>query len=684
VFRETHRLILRLLREGKVSGLRIDHPDGLWDPAAYLRQLQRSYLREVALAGRNGQAGELAAAAPLPELPEQARQQLAAGLAGASDLPLYVVVEKILSDGEELPTDWATHGTTGYDFGAAVGGLLVDGANRRAFDDLYARFIGRRIDERDLVNSTKKMIMLVSLAGEINALANRLNRLSEQNRRFRDFTLNSLTFAIREIIAALPVYRTYSTCDGAVAKPDRDAIEAAVTEAKRRNPRTESSIFNFIRDLLLLRFPAGGTPEERDAQCEFVMKFQQTTGPVAAKGVEDTAFYVYNRLVSLNEVGGEPSRFGLSVADFHRRNAARLQRWPHSLLASSTHDTKRSEDVRARISVLSEIPRELATALGRWSRFNARHKARVDGQAAPDRNDEYLIYQTLLGAWPFEPFDAAGQQAFVERIQAYMQKATKEAKVHTTWINPNEAYDRAVCEFIRLILDEDSSVNFLASFRPLQLRVAHFGVFNALSQTLLKLTSPGVPDIYQGNEIWDFSLVDPDNRRPVDYDLRARLLKSLRREIDRRAGPGRLAELTRELLGSYEDGRVKLYLTHRALDFRGRQPELFGRGSYEPLTADGSRADNVCAFARTLGDKRAVVVAPRLLTRLVSGQDLPLGQAAWGDTWLALGAEAVGQRFRDTFSGQILTAEERDARVGLKLAEVFAHFPAALLERVGE
>ena len=687
VFRETHRLILRLLREGKVTGLRIDHPDGLRDPAGYLRQLQVSYLEEVSpvrLAAEQARPPAKAnghVAHPTPRLPDPIEEQFAAGRAGASDLPLYVVVEKILSGDEELRPDWPTHGTTGYDFANDVGGIFVDRSNRRAFDELYARFIDRKVDYRDLVNSTKKMIMLISLASEVNALAHRLDRLSERNRRIRDFTLNSLTFAIREVIAALPIYRTYTTCDGPLARPDREAIEAAVADAKRRNPRTERSIFDFIRDLLLQRYPAGTEPDDRAVQCEFVMKFQQTTGPVMAKGAEDTAFYVYNRLVSLNEVGGEPDRFGLSVEDFHKKNLARLERWPHSLLGTSTHDTKRSEDVRARISVLSEIPREWSAALGRWSRFNARHKRRVGGFSAPDRNDEYLIYQTLLGAWPFDMPDAAAREQFLERIQAYMLKAMKEAKVRTSWISPNEEYEQATAEFIRLILDEEQSVNFLASFRPLQLKVARFGVFNSLAQTLLKLTAPGVPDIYQGMELFDFSLVDPDNRRPVDYTQRARLLRSLRQEVERREPKGTLADLAHTLIAQPEDGRAKLYVIHRALQLRREHPDLFRRGSYEPLEASGDRADHVFAFARTERRDRVVIVTPRLLTGITPEQGLPLGPETWSNARLVLTGDASGTRYRDLFSGQTLAVESRDGAPGLDLATVFAQFPLALLER---
>jgi (1->4)-alpha-D-glucan 1-alpha-D-glucosylmutase len=400
-----------------------------------------------------------------------------------------------------------------------------------------------------------------------------------------------------------------------------------------------------------------------------------------AKGVEDTAFYVYNRLVSLNEVGGDPDRFGLSIADFHRKNLVRLERWPHSLLGTSTHDTKRSEDVRARISVLSEVPRELGTLLGRWSRFNARQKRRVDGFAAPDRNDEYLVYQTLLGAWPFELPDDEARRSFVERIQAYVLKALKEGKVHTSWVNPNEPYEQATLEFVRQIMDEERSVSFLASFRPFQLKIARFGVFNSLSQTLLKLTAPGVPDVYQGNEVFDFSLVDPDNRRSVDYAHRRRLLKSLRQEIERREPTDELADYARCLLEAPEDGRVKLYVTHRTLSFRQAHAELFRGGGYEPLAVSPDRAEHVVAFARARGRTRALVLAPRLLTRITPDRLLPLGPDTWCDARLLLPDDPDGAPYHDVFTGRTLTVDRRDDAPGLDLAAIFEHFPVAILER---
>ncbi|HEY8477905.1 MAG TPA: malto-oligosyltrehalose synthase, partial [Chloroflexota bacterium] len=581
VFRDTHDLILRLVAEGKVTGLRIDHPDGLWKPASYFRQLQEAYLVKrvfdrLAPVEANGER-PLESVLQHPVATWLASRSQPPG-ASRPSWPLYVVAEKILCEGEPLPEDWAIYGTTGYDFLNDLNGLFVDSRNRGAFDEIYSRFVGVRYNYRNLVNSAKKMIMLVSLASEVNALSHQLERIVKRNRRYRDFTLNSLTFALREVIACLPVYRTYIDGDARVV-PERDQayIAAAVAEAKKRNPRTAEAIFDFIGETLLLRNLDQFRPEDRRPIVEFVMKFQQVTGPVMAKGVEDTAFYVYNRLVSLNEVGGNPEQFGLSPAAFHQQSLQRQRRWPHSLLATSTHDTKRSEDVRARINALSEMPEEWQAALDRWADTNAAKKVVVDGEMAPDRNDEYLLYQTLLGVWPSEPLTPEEFACFRQRIADYMHKATKEAKVHTSWVNPNEAYDAAVRSFVFNILPDDPQDAFLQDFLAVQRRVAFFGRLNSLAQVTLKLTAPGVPDLYQGTELWDFSLVDPDNRRPVDFERRRLLLGQIRERVER---DGDLTRLVRELLEHAHDGRIKLYVTHRLLRYRRDRRDLFSKGEY--------------------------------------------------------------------------------------------------------
>jgi len=683
VFHATHHLILRLLAEGKATGLRIDHPDGLREPTRYFRQLQEQYVlaRVRATLPETGQPDDLEETV----LERFARQWDSGNDTGAYHGPLYVVAEKILSEGEALPQSWAVSGTTGYDFLNAASGVFVQGKNAARFDTLYGSFAGVQPGFGNLTNSTKKVIMLVSLASEINALAFRLERIAERNRMYRDFTLNSLTFALREVTAALSVYRTYTSDTARVSSAqDGQYVEAAVAEAKARNPRTAAAIFDFIRDTVLLRNLHDFHPEDQQEVVEFVMRWQQVTGPVMAKGVEDTAFYIYNRLASLNEVGGHPAHFGTTPEEFHRQNAERAAHWPHSLLASATHDTKRGEDTRARINVLSELPDAWEAALDRWRTLNAAKKTTRNG-VAPDAKDEYLLYQTLLGTWPMEPMNAASFADYRERITAYMLKAIKEAKVHTSWVNPNEEYDTATREFVQRLLPDDARDPFLKDFRALQRTVAYFGVFNSLAQQLLKLTSPGVPDIYQGTELWELSLVDPDNRRPVDYARRADVLREVQ-ECFADAGE-HTAKRARDLVMSNADGKVKLYLTYRTLAFRNAHEDLFRDGGYLPLETTGAQQEHLLAFARTPvgSDTGAVIVAvPRLTATLMGGKEkLPLGSAAWGDTALTLPPEAAGTRFRNLFTGEILTADVTGASASpfLPASQVFANFPVALLER---
>jgi (1->4)-alpha-D-glucan 1-alpha-D-glucosylmutase len=718
VFEAVHDLAFRLLAEGKATGLRIDHPDGLLDPVRYFHQLQEAFAarqaaavgaRERESAGARNAEGNGAHALVRSGGPARLADWFTAASVERENAlppwPLYVVAEKILAAGEPLPPDWAVAGTVGYDFLNDLNGLYVARRSRRAFDRIYGQFTGRELDYKPLVTATKRVVMQVSMASEINSLAHQLERLANKNRRYRDLTLNSLVRAIREVIACLPVYRTYLTSPGSVLPRDAAYVEQAVEEAKRHNVRVAEQIFDFLRDTLLWRNYELFQPEDRPGVVAFVRRFQQIAGPVTAKGVEDTAFYVYNRLVSLNEVGGDPESFGLTLAGFHRRNAARLQRWPHAMLATSTHDTKRSEDVRARINVLSEIPEEWRGALLRWNRSNTSCKSIVDGELAPGRNDEYLFYQVLLGAWPFGDSGGRGSRladesagsagaapsrcdpspeefaVFRERMTDYMLKAIKEAEVHTSWVNPNEEYEEATRNFVTQVLTDDPADPFRQDFAALQRRVAFFGQVNGLSQALLKLTSPGVPDIYQGQEVWDFSLVDPDNRRPVDYDRRRDLLADVRRRID----DGDLTALCKELLASSTDGRIKLFVTHRVLSYRREHPQLFHAGGYRSLRAIGRRRRHVCAFVRQREQESLMVVAPRLVVQLAGSSEMwPLGRAAWRDTWLVLPREPVGRMFRNIFTGAAIAVQEGDGIAGLPVAEVCRDFPVALLERVGE
>jgi (1->4)-alpha-D-glucan 1-alpha-D-glucosylmutase len=671
VFRATHQVLFRLLAEGKATGLRIDHPDGLRDPAGYFRQLQVHHV----LAG----AGPTAAAGA-DDLAREVAVRLGKGGPdpGQTGWPLYVVAEKILCRDEALPADWALDGTTGYDFLNAVNGLFVDADGREAFDRVYQSFTGLSADCHQLVGSAKKMTMLVSMASEINALAHQLDRIAERNRRCRDFTLNSLTFALREVIACLPVYRTYITGPQGVAAQDRSVMDGAVEEAKRRNPRTAEEVFDFVRDAVLLAGVEDFPEEDRPRLVEWALKFQQLTGPIMAKSVEDTVFYTYNRLVSLNEVGGSLEQYGVSAATFHRQNAQRLERWPHTLLATSTHDTKRSEDVRARLNALSEMPREWQAALARWGRLNSAKKAVVEDQPAPDRNDEYLLYQTLLGTWPAEPMTAEALTRFRGRIADYMRKATKEAKVHTSWINPNDEYDAAVQQFVTRLLPDTTGDPFLVDLLALQRGVEFFGYFNSLAQVLLKLTCPGVPDLYQGTELWDFSLVDPDNRRPVDYARCRAVLAELQGRIAR-AGHD-LTPLAEELFAHLGDGRIKAYLVYQTLSFRRARGPLFARGAYLPLEATGANRDHVCAFARSFEDEVVLIVVPRLVVRLANGAErAPLGPEVWGQTQLLLPSALAGRCYQNVFTGELLAPASWQGTPGPLLGTVLGHFPVALL-----
>jgi (1->4)-alpha-D-glucan 1-alpha-D-glucosylmutase len=502
-----------------------------------------------------------------------------------------------------------------------------------------------------LAYQKKQLIMQLSLASEVHVLAHMLSRLSEKNRWYRDFTLSALTVAVREVIACFPVYRTYAEPGRELSDYDRQVIDRAVRGARRRNPGIEASIFQFLRETLLLRFPENIDEAGRAEHLRFVMKFQQCTGPITAKAIEDTAFYIYNRLAALNEVGGEPDHFGVTPELFHRQNATRLADFPHAMLATSTHDTKRSEDVRARLAAISEIPDVWRRAAQRFRTVNRKHKHDIEGEQAPDANEEYLIYQTLAGAWPL---DGEITEEFTTRIQEYMTKAIKEAKVNSSWIQPYENWDTAVREFIAAILGTGKRNTFPELFRPLAEQLAQLGAINSLSQVLIKLTAPGMPDIYQGNEMWNLSLVDPDNRRPVDYEMRRKALAGLAE-----AAP-------EELLTNWKDGRIKLFLTHKVLRFRREHFELFAKGDYLPVPASGAFADSVFAYARRFEGRTVLVVAPRLSGRVGFP---PIGEV-WQDTALDF---QPGQPLRDLFTGREFSP---------RLAESFGVLPFGVFVNV--
>jgi (1->4)-alpha-D-glucan 1-alpha-D-glucosylmutase len=673
VFEAAHVLILRLLREGKLDGLRIDHVDGLYDPRQYLERLQERYLLELGRATfetdpeRDG--------VDWKDVEEPLLQEIQAARQRADDplvRPLYVVVEKILGPEEPLADNWPIYGTSGYSFLNMVNGLFVDAGNAREFTRLYQAWTADDTPFGDIVYQKKFLILQTSLSSELNMLAFQLDRLAQKNRWSRDFTLNALRHALRVIIACFPVYRSYIAAEG-IRDADRRYVEYAVRRAMLKNPAISRSVFYFVRDMLLQRYPDSAGEEDRQEQLRFAGKFQQVTAPVMAKGLEDTTFYVYNRLLSLNEVGGAPDHFGVSVESLHRYFEHRQARWCHALSVLSTHDTKRGEDVRARLNVLSEMPREWEEHLAHWGQLNAPHRRTVDDLVVPDPNEEYLIYQTLLGAWPLGNPGPQEQAEFVKRIDAYVQKALHEAKVHTSWINPDPDYDAAVTDFVTAILDEKRSGEFLADFRSFQRRISHYGLFNSLAQTLLRLAAPGVPDTYQGTELWDFSLVDPDNRRPVDYERRQHLLRELQARLSNER-----RDLARELTDSREDGRIKLFVTMQALQQRRAAPGLFTEGEYFPLQAAGAGREHVFAFLRRHGEAWALVAVPRLLSRLLPAEDmLPLGPA-WTDTALLLPGLGPGMRFENVFTGAELGLQVQGSQATVAVADLLAHFPVAL------
>jgi (1->4)-alpha-D-glucan 1-alpha-D-glucosylmutase len=555
VFAESHALILRLVRDGVVDGLRIDHVDGLRDPEGYLHRLRRA----------SGEA--------------------------------YIVVEKILEPAEDLPAAWPVEGTSGYDFVTRIDNLFVDCANEGAMSDCYARFTGQAEHYEEIVHAAKHQIMREDLAAEIARLTRLLVEVADGHRRQRDHTRRELEDALREVIAAFPVYRTYVQPDRPVSGADQARVAQAIDAVRERRPDIDSELLGFLGDLLLLRHPGA-------VEAEFAVRFQQVSAPVMAKGVEDTAFYRYNRLISLNEVGGDPGVFGRPPADFHTDTAHSAERWPHALLTLSTHDTKRSADVRARLNLLSEIPAAWGAAAGQWAQHNKRWKT----GRRPDANAEYLLYQTLVGAWPLGPGGA-------ERVKAFMEKAAKEAKVHTRWTDPAPRYDQALRSFVSGVVGDAEFVAQLEAFLAAH-RLVELGRVSSLAQTTLLLTAPGVPDVYQGTEIWDLSLVDPDNRRPVDYEVRRRLLDDLDARPDEVPDP--------------EGDTSKLWLISRLLHHRREHPDIYTSRRYAVLPVGGSKAEHAVAFTR--GD--LVVVVPRLVIGLAGDWDdttVTLPDGEWAD-----------------------------------------------------
>ena len=613
VFDSTHQLIFELIDRGLIDGLRIDHVDGLYDPEAYLERLQWQ--------------------------------------------PMYVVVEKILAPYERLPETWPVQGTTGYEFAAITTSWLVCSDYEVRMTRRYRQFTESDTTFEQIAYDSRRLVMRSSLAAEIEVLATQLDRIAQLDRRTADFTRAAIREAVREVIACFPVYRTYVSHRG-VSDEDRRIVNWAVNVARRRNAGVDLSAFDFLRDVLLGERSEVRSDSVRRAMLEFAMKFQQVTSPVAAKGVEDTAMYRYNRLVCLNEVGNDPGRYSVSSAALHQANAERARLWPRTMLATSTHDTKRSEDVRARIAVLSEIPDLWKRHIARWTRLNRSKRRQLGDDPVPDRQDEYLLYQTLVGIW--SPDEASA--TLIERMQAYVIKAAREAKRSTSWISPNAEYEKALTDFIAELLGDPERSAFLKDFRVLAEIVAFFGTLNSLVQMVLKITAPGVPDFYQGTEVPALTLVDPDNRRSVDFAALAQRLDEV------------------ESLPECDRATSKLYAIQKLLQLRRAEPELFAQGDYQPLQVEGLRKEHVLAFARTFEGRSCIVIVPRWTAKLMDAvSELPLRERVWADTRVTLGNGVQAAALREVLSGREVAAEAAPSERSLSLASVLTEFPVAVL-----
>jgi len=631
VFEATHRRLFALIEAGAITGVRLDHIDGLRDPIGYLRQLDER-LHELT------------------------------GAREAAEIPLYVVVEKILAPGETLPASFRAHGTTGYEFARIASGVFVDRRAEQSLSSSYRRFTGDHASFDDHELRAKRDVLASLLVSEAMTLSRALERLAEEDRRWRDLTLFSLHGALVETMAAFPVYRSYVRADGSRTPEDEAAINHAIATAIRRNPTGGRGPYQFLRSLLLGESSLPGA-------LEFALRFQQTTAPVTAKALEDTAFYRYTRNICDNEVGARPDRLGVELDEFHAHNAHTQSELKLSLNATSTHDTKRGEDARARLSMLSELPNTWRRLVFQLSRAAAKHRSAYQNGEAPARTDEYLFYQTLVGVFPFGATQGSFE-ALAERVQAYMRKAVREAKTHTSWLHPEEEYERALSSFIAGALADEA---FTAPIRSFCRRIESHAASKALGQVVLKLCAPGVPDTYQGAELWHQVLVDPDNRRPVDYSAHLAALADLdARRSDR-------ASLLPELLADFPSGKIKLFLTSELLRLRSTRPAPFHSG-YTPLEAGpcclafarGPRSLEDPGFARAC---ELVCVVPRFPFRVTRGRARwPMG-AVWEDARIS--HEGLRGKFRN-----VLSQKELSADGSLPLAEVLADFPVAVLLRL--
>lgn len=638
VFDATHNLILGLIPRGTITGLRIDHIDGLRDPLGYLKRLQA----RVAAEGGGSSSGET-----------------------------YLVVEKILERNEDLPADWPVAGTTGYDYLDFANRLQVKPDGAKEVERAYSQFLGRETKFSDVLYQKKKLVMATILGVEMRSLGRQLGELAAQSRYARDYPRHELAEALIETTACFAVYRTYIRNLDLPAEATK-VLDEALAQARTRKPGISAQCFDFLREVLLLLNPPHVLADQREARLSFVLRWQQFTGPIVAKGLEDTALYVYQPLVSLNDVGGDPDPDNIRPEEFFEFIEKRQRSWPHAMNATSTHDTKRAEDMRSRISVLSEMAEEWDARLQQWASLNEKFRVIGSGTQTPDRNEEYFLYQTLLGMWPLAKSEEPG---VLERLQAYAVKATREAMVHTRWTRPNLAHEDALKKFVADILDEKQNAKFLKDFREFQQGVAFYGMLNGLSQALLKMMLPGVPDFYQGSELWDLRLVDPDNRGTVDFVQRIELLETLKINA-----ADENVEFADALMANWRDGRIKLYLIWKALGFRQQFRELLADGQFLPAEVTGPRAENLVAFFRVSRSGSALVVAPKW----VAGSEMDLNAgfdaANWKKFWD--GTEIVLQEERANIWRNVLTGEQvQSSGTNRRIAvgELLMHFPVGLL-----
>jgi (1->4)-alpha-D-glucan 1-alpha-D-glucosylmutase len=621
VFDELHAKVGALMAKGRIDGLRLDHIDGLADPKAYLERLQNAF---------------------------------------GDQEPLYLIVEKILGPHEGLRADWPVTGTTGYEFISALAELLIDPRGEAAMTRAYNSFLGEDVSYRSLVLEAKRRTLSRNLAGELDRLKDMAGAIAARHLFSRDLGVDTLRRAIIELIAALPVYRTYIDTSGAHDK-DRAILDEVLATAKASREVEDQEAIGFLGRILMLDFEG---PEEQAAALEFTTRLQQTSGPVMAKAVEDTTFYRFNRLIGLNEVGGQPDRFGAPVTAFHARMEERLRRQSAALSATATHDTKRGEDARARLYVLSEMPRAWSQAVKRWTGFTAAFRSDCAGMTAPEPEVEWMFYQAVVGVWPLEltSEDNAELSVFIERVTDFMLKAIREAKAHTSWTGQNAHYEEAVRNFAKAALDPTRGQPYIQDVISTCQPIFVAGALNSLAQTAIKLAAPGVPDIYQGTEFWDLSLVDPDNRRPVDFE-------------SRRSNLDVLANIpVNDLVSGWRSGAIKMRLIKAGLDLRAVAANIFDQGNYLPLTVEGPAAEHVVAFARMLGSDAVVVAAPRLGLRLLKGQTVPLvPHQRWRDTNIQLPQVLAKQSLYNVVTGENVRGS------ALKLGQVLRKYPVGLL-----